>query len=262
MRESIQGGRGAAVMREPNFDGVFETAKRRRKLRAPKREVRTSLLQRIGGRRLADMLAMLVAAAAILLVFVNALSLQRAPHHAPAAKRAVSEKAHKPVAPAVKITAAPLPQARPEPARRTSADLILDIQRELAAKGYYDGAIDGLAGPRATQAIRSFEQTEGLKVTGEPSESLLEKIRRAGPKSDITGSLTPADIAPTGARIASIQRILARYGFGPVRINGELDRDTRAAVMRFQRERNLPPSGEISDRLVRELASFSGTALD
>jgi peptidoglycan hydrolase-like protein with peptidoglycan-binding domain len=261
VRESISSGRGSAVLREPNFGGLFESAKRPRKLRAPKRQVRAGLLRRIGGRRLADLLAGLVAAAAILLVFVNALGLQRAPHHRPVSKHAVSEKARKHAAP-VKVTVAPLPPSRPEPARRSQADLVLDIQRELLAKGYYTGAIDGLAGPKAVQAIRTFEQTEGLKVTGEPSESLLEKIRRAGPRSDITGSLTPADTQPTGARIASVQRVLARLGFGPVRINGELDRDTRAAVMRFQRERNLPPSGEISDRVVSELADFSGRPLD
>lgn len=259
MRESMNGGRGAAALREPNFGGAFEPVKKRRKLRAPKREVRLSLVQRIGARRCADILAALVAAGAILLVFVNALSLQRPPHNA--TKQLSSEKVKRAV-PVVPAAVAPLPQARPEPVRRSSAELILDIQRELAAKGYYDGAIDGLAGPRATQAIRKFEQTEGIKVSGEPSEALLERIRRAGSKSDITGSLTPADAAPIGWRIASIQRVLARYGFGPVRINGELDDDTQAALMRFERARGLPPTGRISNRVVHELVAFSGASLD
>jgi peptidoglycan hydrolase-like protein with peptidoglycan-binding domain len=65
-----------------------------------------------------------------------------------------------------------------------------------------------------------------------------------------------------GSRIGSVQRMLARYGFGPVRINGELDADTRAAIQRFERERNLPPTGQVSERLVRELAEYSGHTPD
>lgn len=88
MRESVHGGRGSAVLREPDFGGLLEPPKRTRKLRAPKREIRTGLLRRIGGRRFTDMLAALAAAAAVLLVFVNALSLQRPPHHRPGSKHA------------------------------------------------------------------------------------------------------------------------------------------------------------------------------
>jgi peptidoglycan hydrolase-like protein with peptidoglycan-binding domain len=139
---------------------------------------------------------------------------------------------------------------------------MLDIQRELADKGYYDGAVDGIVGPRAIQAIRNFEKANGLKVTGEPSETLLEKIRHGLSKSDITGSVAPAAPAIMGSRIGSVQRMLARYGFGPVRINGELDADTRAAIQRFESERSLQPTGQVTDRLVRELAEYSGHTPD
>ena len=263
MRDSIHIGRGSAAMREPNFDDLFVSTKRTRKTRDT-RTASAGLLQRMGGvRRIADILAGLVVVAAILLVFVNALGLQRAPHQSPVPKPAISDAALKRTTASIPApAAAPVPQARREPVKRTPADLMLDIQRELASKGYYDGAVDGLPGPRVNQAIRSFEQMQGLKVTGEPSEAMLEKIRRAAAKSDITGSISPATPVTTGSRIVSVQRALARYGYGPVRLNGELDKDTLAAVERFERDRNLSPSGEISDRLVRELANYSGSLLD
>jgi peptidoglycan hydrolase-like protein with peptidoglycan-binding domain len=256
VRDSVQNGRNSAALREPNFGELLGSPKRPRRPLETRREPKHNRApeSRFSRMRIADILAGLVAAAAVLLVFVNALGLQRAPRPAVAAKPAVSTPAQK------QSAVAPLPPVRPE-APKPALNLMLEIQRELANKGFYDGAVDGIAGPRATQAIKNFEKANGLKVTGEPSEALLEKIRHALMKSDITGSIAPA--APVmGSRIGSAQRMLARYGFGPVRINGELDADTRAAIGRFERERDLPPSGQVSDKLIRELAAYSGNTPD
>jgi peptidoglycan hydrolase-like protein with peptidoglycan-binding domain len=252
VREPVQTGRNAAALREPNFGDLLGAPKRPRRSLEARRGRSRDPEPRIGRMRMADILAGSVAAAAVLLVFVNALGLQRAPRPAPHLKPAA-------VAPAQKQSvAAPLPPARPDAAKRNGQNLMLEIQRELAGKGYYDGAVDGIVGPRAIQAIRNFEKTNGLKVTGEPSETLVEKIRHGLSKSDITGSVAPAAPAIMGSRIGSVQRMLARYGFGPVRINGELDADTRAAIRRFESERNLQPTGQVTDRLVHELAEYSG----
>lgn len=256
MRDSVQNGRNSAALREPNFGELLGSPKRPRRPVEARREPRNSRApeSRFSRMRIADILAGLVAAAAVLLVFVNALGLQRAPRPAVKAKTAISTPAQK------QSAVAPLPPVRPEAPKRT-ANLMLEIQRELAGKGFYDGAVDGIAGPRATLAIKNFEKANGLKVTGEPSEALLERIRHALTKSDITGSIAP--VAPVmGSRIGSAQRMLARYGFGPVRINGELDADTRAAIQRFEHERNLQPSGQVSDKLMHELAAYSGDKPD
>jgi peptidoglycan hydrolase-like protein with peptidoglycan-binding domain len=257
VRDTMRNDRGPATRREPDFDDLFKVAKRRRKSR------RGGLVQRIGGRRIADILAASVAVAAMLLVFVNALGMQRAPHQAPVPAHTSTETNVKRAVPAPAATTAPIPPVRPDNGnRRTRSDIMLDVQRELASRGYYDGAVDGQSGPRVSQAIRGFEQTNGLKATGEPSDALLEKIRKAAAKSDITGSVEPAAKVATGSRIFSVQRMLARYGYGPLRLNGEMDKDTRAAVERFERDRNLQATGEISDKLVRELAAFSGASFD
>jgi peptidoglycan hydrolase-like protein with peptidoglycan-binding domain len=259
VRSSVHNGRDTAALREPNFGELLGAPKRpRRSLEAPRASRKSAGPE--GGMsrlRMADILAGFVAAAAVLLVFVNALSLQRASHPMPAVRPAAAAPVHK------KILPAPLPPARPESTKPRSANaLMLDIQRELAERGFYNGAVDGIAGPRAIQAIREFEKKNGLKVTGEPSENLLEKIRHSLQKSDITGSIAPAAKPILGSRIGSVQRVLARYGFGPVRINGEMDAETHAAIRRFEREQNLPASGEVSARLEQELAAYSGSVPD
>ena len=237
---------------EPNFDDMFKTPRRKRK------PARTGFFARFGARNAADLLAGAIALAAIIVVLVNALGLQKSPHLARASTQAVQ----KPV-PLSAPVVAPLPQPRPDPASgRSRADLVRDVQQELASRGYYDGAVDGAPGPRINQAIRDFESIQRLRVTGEASETLLGQIRKAGPKSDVTGSIGPAKPSAGNPRILSVQRQLARFGYGPLRMNGAADKETREAVARFERDRDLPQTGEITDRLVRELAAYSGGAPD
>ncbi len=158
---------------------------------------------------------------------------------------------------------------------RTSGEIIGDIQRELARRGYYDGVVDGLYGPRTDGAIRDFEQAAGLKPSTEPSEALLQAITRAPAKlaKGTTGTASAAHPSPVRSdvavahpapskRIIGLQRALAEYGYGQIRASGVMDADTRAAIERFERERKLPITGQASDRLVRELAAMTGRPLE
>lgn len=70
-----------------------------------------------------------------------------------------------------------------------------------------------------------------------------------------------ADLIGPSPRIAAVQRALSDYGYGQVKPSGVLDDATSTAIAKFERERKLPPSGEISDRLLRELAVMVGHPL-
>ncbi len=128
----------------------------------------------------------------------------------------------------------------------TGDALVRDIQQALASGGLYDGPIDGLVGPQTEAAIRAFEQSAGLPTTGEASAGLLASIR-AGPA---TPNNTPAASDPL---VVSVQNALALAAYGPLATDGVVGPDTRAAIMRFQRDHNLAVTGEISDGLIVEL---------
>jgi hypothetical protein len=51
------------------------------------------------------------------------------------------------------------------------------VQTELARRGYYQGPIDGVIGPGSREAIRSFQQAEGLPVTGLIDPRLLRALK-------------------------------------------------------------------------------------
>jgi hypothetical protein len=55
-------------------------------------------------------------------------------------------------------------------------DLAVSVQSELAQRGYYQGAIDGVIGSDSREAIRAFQAAQGLPVTGAIDTKLLNAL--------------------------------------------------------------------------------------
>jgi peptidoglycan hydrolase-like protein with peptidoglycan-binding domain len=138
----------------------------------------------------------------------------------------------------------------------------MDIQRELSRRGYYDGTADGLYGRKTDAAIREFERAFGLKPSTQPNETLLNAIMRSPlkPTKSTTGSI--ANGRPLDSRVMAVQRALSEFGYGQIKASGVADLDTQRAIQRFERERNLPVTGQISDQLVHELVAATGRPLE
>ncbi|TCT03546.1 peptidoglycan-binding protein [Aquabacter spiritensis] len=121
----------------------------------------------------------------------------------------------------------------------------------------------GLPGapPAATQAVSAPPQQPALSPAAAAARAMLPPAAIPGDAS-VTGSVRPPGDVQASARILSVQKALARLGYGPLRLDGQPGTETRLAIQRFERDRNLPPNGEITDRLVRELAAVSGAPLD
>jgi peptidoglycan hydrolase-like protein with peptidoglycan-binding domain len=278
-----------------------------RTLRAPRREGPSRLrrlLRWIKPNRPADVIAGALAACATVAVLVNALWLQPVAKPASALSeiakpqstipRQAVAKRTVPAAPAPAIvTPPPQPLQRSETAAvRPRSDLVANMQRELTQLGLYDGVADGLLGPRTDQAIREFEKSQGLKITGEPTATLLDIMRRAKPKTGTTGSVAKdakpdtfdssakhdARLDATGSiakhepvaktearpssRVLAVQRVLARLGYGPIKLSGVPDAATRTSIEQFERDRGLKRTGEVNDRLVAELSVVTGTPVE
>lgn len=89
-----------------------------------------------------------------------------------------SQNADSPVSPAPVM-----PPAEP----LTSGDPVIDtftrsIQEELKIRGYYNGTVDGVVGPRTMAAVRLYQQHQGLAVDGQPSLDLLNHLRIINPR--------------------------------------------------------------------------------
>lgn len=51
-----------------------------------------------------------------------------------------------------------------------------EMQRALKSKGYYGGAIDGIAGPRTQSGLREFQGDNGLEKTGRLDAATAKKL--------------------------------------------------------------------------------------
>jgi peptidoglycan hydrolase-like protein with peptidoglycan-binding domain len=223
-----------------------------------------------------DAVAFMVAVLATVAIVVNGLLLQAGPHPAPMFKDAIAAIAAA-SKPARKDAVTALPRRRPPEATskvdaRPTPEIIADIQRELMRRGYYEGVVDGRYGPRTDAAVRDFEQANGLKASTEPNEALLAAIKRSTTKPPKAPSgLRPAAIQQvqlepsaeaSSKRVVAVQRALAEYGYGQIKPSGVVDADTKAAIERFERERRLPITGQVSERVARELTTVTGRPLE
>jgi peptidoglycan hydrolase-like protein with peptidoglycan-binding domain len=214
-----------------------------------------------------EFVAIVMSTIAVFGIVTNALFLQKGPHPAPIfAPRPL-------LLPKESAFAPRLPSAQPTPvteANQSRLQLIANIQRELARKGFYDGPADGIWGSKTDASVRDFLQAAGLKTNAEASDTLLRAITASNakplstaPASNATSDPIAKLIAPAPSkRVTAVQRALSDFGYGQIKPTGILDPDTRAAVEKFERERRLPVDGQISDRFVRELAAMTGRPLE
>jgi hypothetical protein len=93
-------------------------------------------------------------------------------------------------------------------------------------------------------------------------------VARAGTRERPLADVTPhtdaiGDLITTSSRrLIAVQRALGDFGYGPVKPTGFPGPDTRAAIEKFERDRRIPVTGQISDRLIRELATVTGRSLE
>jgi Putative peptidoglycan binding domain len=71
-----------------------------------------------------------------------------------------------------------------------------------------------------------------------------------------------ADLINPTRQLGTVQRILNEFGYGPLKVNGTFDDDTREGIERFERDHNLPVTGQNSPRFRRALSAATGRPLD
>jgi len=218
------------------------------------------------GRHPREFVGILMSTLAIFAIFANALFLQHGPHPAPIfATRAPLAQPTPVVLPRPRAAA---PAVASATVARSQAQIIGDIQRELGHKGFYDGAVDGIWGAKTDAAARDFVQAAGLKINADASEGLLRTIVTSNATAQSSRAAAPVRkdpiaelIAPT-KRVLAVQRALADFGYGQITPTGVYDPETKAAIEKFERDHHQPVTGEISDRLLREMATMTGRTLE
>ena len=201
-----------------------------------------------------DLFAGTLAVAAIGAIVTNALFLQSGPHPSPMFGSVVTLPAPAP-APSV----SPLP--RPRPVEATKAEAAPAEPRAVESKSADTKAADTKSvEPKASDAKAADPLTNLVKATS-AAPAATSSIPR--PPAPIPFPSHNDNLAPGGSRrVAAVQRALTEYGYGQLKPTGTIGSDTQAAIARFERERKIPATGQMSDRMVHELSAMIGHSID
>ena len=184
-----------------------------------------------------DMVAGLIAFAAVSAIITNAVFLQTGPHPAPMFGSVV----HMQQANLATVT---LPRPRPAEADAAPAET-------------------HSTEPHLAEHEKANETRLPDSKSNDPLGNLV-KATVAPPAANVTRP--PAAIPPvpiTGSRkVAAVQRALTEYGYGQLKATGTIGADTVAAIQKFERDRKLPVTGQVSERLVHELNAMIGHPID
>ena len=218
--------------------------RRRRGAKAVAVEEERGLLMRIFLHSPKDVIAGLLAAAAISAIVANALFLQAGRHPSPMFGTTVAMPAN------------PLPRPRPVEAATRSVELTpADIKA---------------AEPKAEPRVEPKAEPKPEATSNFVTKTIAPPPPAAAPAAaSSTAIVRPPALVPVatpqtaaGRKIAAVQRALTEYGYGQLKPTGLIGSDTQAAITKFERDRKLPVTGQMSDRLVRELAAMTGRPID
>ncbi|KQT06307.1 peptidoglycan-binding protein [Rhizobium sp. Leaf391] len=164
--------------------------------------------------------------------------------------------------------------------------LVMNIQKELARRGLYDGVPDGKTGPKTSAAILRFEKQTDRPETGAASDALLAALRQkdkgkqqaaalpaSRPYENVKaskGELDPvaaairnaevdpqyipkADIPASSELVMNIQKGLTNLAYTDVSIDGVAGEQTRTAIRHFEKHYRLPETGQPSDKVLKKM---------
>jgi hypothetical protein len=184
-----------------------------------------------------DLIAGALAFAAVSAIVANATFMQAGHHPSP-----MFGTVSAPVA-----AANPLPRPRPAEAALRPADVKLAEVRSAEVRPVEVKP----AAPVSVIAKTTAAPVAPGSVARPPAPIPVSS------RSDPVGDLIVAS-----RRVAAVQRALTDYGYGQLKPTGTVGSDTLAAIQKFERDRKLPITGQMSDRLVRELSAATGRPID
>jgi hypothetical protein len=179
-----------------------------------------------------DMVAGAIALAAVIAIIANALFMQAGRHPAPMFGSVT-------ILPTVaSVPTNPLPKPRPVVADASLTEI----------KPADPRTVDPLASlVKTTSAVQAASTNIPRPPIAVPVSSRVDSVPASGVGSH---------------KVAAVQRTLTEYGYGQLKPTGVAGSDTQTAIQKFEKARKLPVTGQMSDRLVRELAAMIGHPIE
>ena len=199
-----------------------------------------------------DMIAGVLAFAAVSAIIANAMFLQAGRHPSPLFGTVVAVRA------AALAPASPLPRPRPVEAARVMEPSPAEPKAVEPKSDFKSDFKSDLKSEFKSEPRAADPMTNLVKATAIPQPAPSGVARPPAP----IPAASRNDPASSSRRVAAVQRTLTEYGYGQLKPTGTVGSETQAAIQKFERDRKIPVTGQMSDRLVRELAAMTGKAID
>src|SRR5262249_39879290 len=129
--------------------------------------------------------------------------------------------------------------------------------KQLQAK--LGGAADGAFGPQTAAAVRAFQQSHGLPVTGLVGPLTRAALGTGGGESSASSSTSTSTPSTTSLGSSEVRAIQQRLG---ITADGIFGPQTKAAVASFQSAHGLPTSYGIGPKTLSALGVSGSTTAD
>jgi len=133
-----------------------------------------------------------------------------------------------------------------------TSEQVIRLEQRLSELGFFSGESDATYDAETRAALESFQQANGLEVTGLADSATMERLERSDAVSrqdyltrfaGAYAQMTPLEVGTSSNDVLVMQRHLKDFGYFSGEPTGTFDDITRQAVESFQMVNGLPITG-------------------
>ncbi len=130
---------------------------------------------------------------------------------------------------------------------------VMNLQKLLADRGFYNGVVDGVMGSQTRNAILAAQKAYKLTPDGVAGAQTLAALESDGNKVSVTP--IAATNATKSSEIANLQELLSKRGFYNGAIDGIMGPQSRLAIVAAQKNYGLVTDGIAGSQTIAALES-------
>jgi peptidoglycan hydrolase-like protein with peptidoglycan-binding domain len=139
-----------------------------------------------------------------------------------------------------------------------ASSTVMNLQKLLADRGFYNGAVDGIMGSQTRAAIIAAQKAYNLTTDGVAGLQTLAALESDGAKAATT-TISSTTTNTKSAEVSSLQELLSKRGFYNGTVDGIMGPQTRAAIIAAQKNYGLTTDGIAGSQTLTALDSGAGS---
>ncbi len=154
---------------------------------------------------------------------------------------------------AIKVDVVDTASTSDEATTKTSST-VMNLQKLLADRGFYNGAVDGIMGSQTRSAIVAAQKAYNLTTDGVAGPQTLAALESDGAKAATT-TISSTTTSTKSEQVSSLQELLSKRGFYNGAVDGIMGPQTRTAIVAAQKNYGLVTDGIAGNQTLTALES-------